>query len=153
MEIDEAVESFLALIGFSMFFSLAFIGAMLASINLDSNMYVEFDPPEDFIYLMLLFFANFAFLIYFFILSFKFRESKNLNFRLGDLIVVSKKIKYYNAFYIPIQIIFGFFYIKYFETAIAIYMFILLVIETGLIAFVFYISYIVDKEKDFLGDE
>ncbi len=153
MEIDDAVEAFLALIGFSLFFSLAFIGTMLASTNRDSYMYIEYNPLEDFVTLVLLIFADFVFLIYFFILSFKFRESKNLNFRIGDLIVVSKKIKYYNAFNIPIQIAFGYFYVKYFETAIAIYMFVILVFEAGLIAFVFYISYLVTKEKEFLGDE
>ncbi len=139
--LDDIVEALLAIIGFSLFFSIATIGTLLASNNPDSYIYIEFNPPEDYGILMSLLFLDYPFIFFFLIQTFKFKKSDNLNYRKKELLITSDKMKYYSLFYIPQKGFLIYFYAKYFESGLAIYLFLTLIFEIGLIVLIFYNSY------------
>ena len=64
MDEQETLEAILAIVGLSLFFCLATIGTVIASMNADSFLYIEFNPEEDLIILVGLIFINIIFLFY-----------------------------------------------------------------------------------------
>ncbi|MHA1293268.1 MAG: hypothetical protein ACTSQJ_11455 [Promethearchaeota archaeon] len=147
MDEEDVLEAFAALVGFSLFFLIAIGGTMLESVNPDSYMYVEYTPPLDFFILLGLLFIEAILLIIFLMWSLKFRQSKNLNYRRGELLLTSDKMKYYGILlYLPLQIILGYFYVKYYETTIAIYLFFKLLLGFGLLFLMIYNFYRIKRD-------
>jgi hypothetical protein len=147
---DDILEGFLALIAFSIFFLFATIGIILTSTNPDSYLYIEYNPPEDFFILLSLLLIDLVFLALFLNKSLKFRISHNLNKRQLELLLILDKMKFYSVLCVPLYGFLIYFYVKYFETSIAIYLFLTLLFEISLIILIFYNSFIIsrDNEKD-----
>lgn len=152
MDIDDFLEAFLALIGLSMFFLFATGSAVAASTNPDSYIFIEYKPPIDFLVIILLLILDFFYLAIIFNQSLKFRESHNLNKRENELTLVSDKMKVYSVVSAPIHVFLIYFYIKYFKTAIATYLFLMIMLEILLIVLIFYSSYSIAKDFEMNGD-
>ena len=145
---DDILEGFLALIAFSIFFLFATIGIILTSTNPDSYLYIEYNPPEDFFILLSLLLIDLVFLALFLNKSLKFRISHNLNKRQLELLLILDKMKFYSVLCVPLHGFLIYFYVKYFETSIAIYLFLTLLFEISLIILIFYNSFIISRDYD-----
>ena len=149
MNDNDIVEGLLGLVGFSIFFLFATIGIIVSSNNPDSYLYIDYNPPEDFWTLIGLLSLNFLFLCYYLIQSLNFRKSRDLNYRKGELLLISDKMKYYGLCYVIIQVILIYFYIKYIETGIDLSFFLMLLFELCLIILIFYNSfYIISRNNE-----
>ena len=151
MDIDDFLEAFLALIGLSIFFLFATGGTVAASSNPDSYTFIEYKPPIDFIIILLLLVLDFFYLAIILNQSLKFRESHNLNKRKNELTLASDKMKVFSVVSLPIHVFLIYFYIKYFKTAIAIYLFLMILLEIVLIVLIFYSSYSIGKDFEMDG--
>ncbi|MHA1489891.1 MAG: hypothetical protein ACTSRI_09565 [Promethearchaeota archaeon] len=148
MEENEIIEGLLALNAFTLFFLIATIGAILSTTIPDSYMYINYDPPEDLLILVSLLLIDCIFIFYFLNQSTKFRKSHNLNYRKGELLFISDKMKYMTYFYMPLKIFIVFFFIKYIETEISIFLLPTLLFELGLIILIFYNSFLINRDID-----
>jgi len=149
MEDTDIQESFLALIIFSFLFLFTTAGTLLAGTNPDSVfIYIEFDPPEDLTIIIIILLLDSILLLLFLSQAFKFRESRNLNKRQIELLLISDKMKYYCIYFIPLQGFLIYFYVKYFKTAIAIHLFLMLLFEISIIILIFYNSFIINRDNE-----
>lgn len=150
MDEQEFLEAFLALYAFSTCFLLTGIGAVLTSTNdFFYWFYVNYDPPEDMIFIMVLLIGNFFILTYLLGKAHHFGKSRNLNFRRGELMSAMDKMKIYTLIiYLPIQIFIAYFCIKYSDTAIFIYLFFMLLCNLGLFFLIFYNSISMKREYE-----
>jgi len=146
MEEDDITETFLSLIGFSMFFTFALAGTMLVGVDPNDFLYVEYDPASDFFFLMGLVFLNFIFLSFFLSKTSKFRKSKNLNCRQNELLLLSDSMLIYSFFYVPAQFGFLFFLIKYFGTALTMILIIILIFQISFLLLIFYNAFRIKKD-------
>ncbi len=146
MDEQETVEAILALVGLSIFFCLATIGTIIASTDADSFLYIEFDPKEDFFILICLIFINIIFLFYFLGQSSNFRKSKNLNYRTGEILYISDKMKFYSIFYIPVLVLIIYYFIKYNPSSITLSLLVIWLIGISLILLFFYNSLRIKRE-------
>ena len=146
MDEQETVEAIAALVGIALFFSLATIGTIITSTDADSFLYIEFNPEEDFFILICLIFINMVFLFYFFAQSSKFRKSKNLNYRIGELLYISDKMKVYSIFYVPVEAFLTYYFIKYNPSSITLSLLIILLIGILLILMFFYNSFRIKRD-------
>ena len=78
---------------------------------------------------------------YFLSQSSNFRKSENLNYRTGEILYISDKMKFYSFFYIPIQALIIYFSIKYNQTSITFYLILIVALGISLILLVFYNSF------------
>ena len=138
MDEQETMEAILSLVGISLFFCLVTIGALLTSTNADSFLYLEFNPPEDYFLLIGLILINCIFLFYFLSHSLKFRKSKNLNYRTGEVLYISDKMRIYSCFNLPILGSLLYYFIKYNDIPISLYLLFIFLIGIGLIIIFFY---------------
>lgn len=138
-------ESILGLLIFDLFFIFALLGTFLGSLNSDSFLYVKYDPEIDVIVIMMLIMMDLFFVFYLLNILFKFRQSRNLNYRKGELMALKDKIKLMSFFYFPQKAIKVYFLIKYFYTSLTFYMFLLLIIEISLISLILIFSFILSR--------
>ena len=146
MDEQETLEAVFSLVGLSVFICLATIGTMVASVDADSFLHIEFNPEEDFIILISLIVINIIFLFYFLSQSSKFRKSKNLNYRTGEILYISDKIRLYSVIYSPVPIVFIYYFTKYNQTSITFYLFVIIISGITLILISFYNSYRIKRE-------
>ncbi len=141
MDEQEFVEYFMSIFAFAIFFILAIVGALVSALNPDSYQFINFDPPEDLMILSGLLIFNFFILIYMLLQALKFKTSRNLNYRQGELLLTMDKMKVYNTiFNVPLLMVMIYYYVKYYESSIAIYMFLTLLCNFGLTLLIFYFS-------------
>jgi hypothetical protein len=154
MDEKETTEAILSVVGLSLFFCMVTLGTMLASTNPDSFMYVNFNPPEDFILLAGLILIHCFFLFYFLSQSLNFRKSKNLNYRAGEILYISDKMKFYSLFNVPVQGYFIYFFIKYNQTPISLYLLLIAISGIGLILLFIYNSIRIKRDiKDEMAEK
>ena len=143
---DDILDAFFALIGFSIFFIFATLGAILASTNEDSYLFVNFEPAEDYFILIGLLMIHLVFMFYYLLKSFRFRHSRGLEKRYGELLETSDKMLVYSFFFLPVFGYILFYYIKYFVSSIAFYLLLTLLFELGLLALITYNSIRIRKD-------
>lgn len=145
MDEDELHEAFLSIIAFSILFNFIIVGTIMTSLNPDNYLHIEYDPPMDFIVLLTLLIIDFVFLLYYIVQTSKFKKSHNLNYRKGELLLISDKMKVSCFLYIPLRVMLFYFYIKYLETGISIPLLLASIFEIGLILLIIYNSFQVNR--------
>jgi hypothetical protein len=129
-DIEEIFEAQIAVIGIAFFLLFATLGTLLASLNPDSYLYVEFNPPIDFFLIMGFLIIDLICLGLFLNRSLDFRRSHNLAKRKGELNFLINKLKLWGVIFMFIQGFLLYFWFKYllyeFAMYLAIYLFFLL---------------------------
>lgn len=151
MDIDEdVINGLLALIGFSLFAAFSVIGTMIASLNPDSFLYVEYHNPEDLFIIGSVMAIDIILLFILLNQSSKFRRSTNLSKRYGELVYISWRMIYYTVFFLIIMGIILFYYIQYYDSALAIYFFLTLLVQAGLVSLILYNA--IKMKKDYKAE-
>ncbi|MHA1149139.1 MAG: hypothetical protein ACTSR8_12945 [Promethearchaeota archaeon] len=143
---DDILDALFALIGFSLFFIFATLGAILASTNEDSYLFINFEPAEDYLIIIGLLMIHLVFIFYYLLKTFRFRHSKGLEKRYGELLETSDKMLVYSFFFLPAFGYVLFYSIKYFNSSIAFYLLLTLLFEFGLLTLIVYNSLHIRKD-------
>ena len=104
MDEEELHNAFLSLIGLALFFSFATIGVIIASLDPDSYLYIDFEPDTDLLFIILFIILDDAFFIYYLIKISIFKKSSDLNYRKRELLIFSDKLKISCLLFVPIQL-------------------------------------------------
>jgi len=150
MEDTEFLEAFLTIYAFGVFFMLIGLGAVIVSLNPNWYWYyVDYNPPEDLIIIVLTLIVNFFFTCFLLNNAMMFRTSRDLDKHMGELANAMDNMKIYSLIiHLPIQAIVLYFTIKYVDTSISIYLFLSFLCNLGLSTLIFYNAYSLKRDME-----
>ena len=145
-DVEETFEAQIAVIGIAFFLLFAAFGTLLASLNPDSYLYIEFSPPIDFYIILSILVIDIFCLGLFLNQSLNFRRSHNLGKRIGELKFLINKLKLWGIIFLFIQGFLFYFWIKYFFYEFAMYLFFFLIFLLLMVFLFFYNSIIIKRD-------
>ncbi|MGV9171759.1 MAG: hypothetical protein ACOC35_04180 [Promethearchaeia archaeon] len=137
-DIEEIFEAQIAIIGIAFFLLFASLGTLLTSLNPDSYLYIEFDPPLDFYLILSILLVDLFCLGLFLNQTLEYRHTRNLERRKGELLYLVTKLRIWGVLFVLFQGFLFYFWLKYFSSEFAFYLSFFLLLVVLMISLFFY---------------